>query len=112
MAVRLAVLCAFLLINSLLFYKAVWGTGGLLDHRDLVRQQQAAEEECRRLDAENRALSRDIRLLQTDPRFVEKMVRDRLHYLRGNEILYLFDGSPKTQSSGGEAHERKDQLVP
>ena len=36
-------------------------------------------------------LSREIRLLQTDDSYVEKMIRQRLNYVRKNEILYLFD---------------------
>ena len=50
----------------------------------------------------NLSLSREIRLLQTDQKYVEKMIRQRLHYLRDNEILYLFDAAPK---SGASSHD-------
>ena len=42
---------------------------------------------------ERAALSREIRLLKTDPAYVEKVIRQRLNYVRKNEILYLFDKS-------------------
>ena len=61
-----------------------------------IQRQDAA------LDAENLSLSREIRLLQTDQKYVEKMIRQRLHYLRDNEILYLFDAAPK---SGASSHD-------
>lgn len=105
MGVRLLILCAFLVLNSLLLYKAVWGTNGLLDHRELKQQQEAAEAECRNLDLANMALSREIRLLQTSDAYMEKMIRERLHYLRSNEILYLFNYE---QSDLRETHERKN----
>ncbi len=94
MGARLLVLCLLVLVNCLLVYKAVWGANGLLDHAELRARQTAAEEECLRLDQTNRTLSREIRLLQTDSAYMEKMVRERLHYLHDNEILYLFDKGP------------------
>ena len=99
MGVRLCVLCLLILLNCMLCYKAVWGENGLIDHGALKEQQLAAEEECKKLDEANRTLSREIRLLQTDDSFMVKMVRERLHYLRDNEILYLFDDADT--ASGG-----------
>lgn len=99
MGVRLFVLCLLILVNATLCYKAVWGENGLINHGRLKEQQFAAEEECRQLDDANRALSREIRLLQTDNVYVERMIRERLHYLRDNEILYLFDDTDT--ASGG-----------
>ena len=95
MGVRLCVLCLLILL------KAVWGENGLIDHGALKEQQLAAEEECRKLDDANRTLSREIRLLQTDDSYMEKMIRERLHYLRDNEILYLFDDAD-TASGGAQ----------
>ena len=91
MGARLCVLCLLILVNSILLYKAVWGENGLINHATFNQQQRAADAECISLDDENLALSREIRMLQTDNAYVEKMIRERLHYLRDNEILYLFD---------------------
>ncbi len=90
MGKRLAILCSLVFLNCFLAYKAVWGTSGLIAHGELKAEQHAAEEQCRQLDEANRLLSREIRLLQTDKAYMEKMIRERLHYLRENEILYLF----------------------
>ena len=95
MGVRLCVLCLLILLNCMLCYKAVWGENGLIDHGALKEQQLAAEEECRKLDEANRTL------LQTDDSYMEKMIRERLHYLRDNEILYLFDDAD-TASGGAQ----------
>lgn len=90
MGARLVLFCLFLCLNSVLFYKAVWGDSGLLAHREFKARQTAAEEECRKVDVMNMELSREIRLLQTDDAYIERMIRERLHYLRDNEVLYLF----------------------
>ncbi len=100
MGVRVLLLCVFFALNCLLGYKAVWGGAGLLEYRELQRQQREAEAECARLDNENKALSREIRLLQSDHAYIEKMVRERLHYLHDNEILYLF-GDTSDPTAGG-----------
>lgn len=81
-----------------LFGKMVWGPGGIVEYRDLKRQYTALQNEIAELDAKNMALSRDIRLLQTDNKYVEKMVRQKLRYLRDNEIVYLF---PAAESQNG-----------
>lgn len=100
MGARLCVLCLLVLVNCVLLYKAVWGENGLINHGLFKQQQYAAEAECKRLDDANRALSREIRLLQTDTAYMEKMIRERLHYLRDNEILYLF--TETEHAAGGE----------
>ena len=48
-------------------------------------------EELAALNEQRASLSREIRLLKTDPDYVEKVIRQRLNYVRKNEILYLFD---------------------
>ena len=75
---------------------------GLVDYSDLRSEYAEIQRQDAALDAENLSLSREIRLLQTDQKYVEKMIRQRLHYLRDNEILYLFDAAPK---SGASSHD-------
>lgn len=43
------------------------------------------------LGVENQRLSRKIRLLQSDVRYQELVVRRELHMIRDNEIIFLFD---------------------
>lgn len=78
------------ILNIVLFSKMIWGPTGIMEYRALKQQHGNLKTEIARLDAENMILSRDIRLMQSDPLYVEKMVRQRLHYLRDNEIVYLF----------------------
>ena len=34
-------------------------------------------------------------MLKADPAYVEKVIRNRLNYVKKNEILYIFDKSSK-----------------
>ncbi|MBB5143884.1 FtsB family cell division protein [Desulfovibrio intestinalis] len=83
------------LVSVVLFSRMVWGPTGLLEYRELKKQYSDLEKQIADLDAENMALSREIRLLQSDNQYVEKVIRQRLHYVRDNEVLYLFDASVK-----------------
>ena len=60
------------------------------------------------LDEKRAALSREIRLLKTDPAYVEKVIRQRLNYVRKNEILYLFDKSREDSWSGADSDGKQD----
>lgn len=83
------------LVSVVLFSRMVWGPTGLIEYRELKKQYSDLEKQIAGLDAENMTLSREIRLLQSDNQYVEKVIRQRLHYVRDNEVLYLFDASVK-----------------
>lgn len=87
---RVLLLVVVGLFDLALFGKMVWGPGGIGEYRDLRNQYSSLQARISDLDAQNMALSRDIRLLQSDDKYVEKMVRQKLRYLRDNEIVYLF----------------------
>ncbi len=90
MVSRVIVLIIFIIVNTTFTYQALWGKKGLLGHEAIAARFAEAQERCARLDKENMALSREIRLLQNDRPYIEKMIRERLRFLHDNEILYLF----------------------
>lgn len=94
------ILALALLVNLTLFYRLIWGTQSLLVYKDLRDRHAELTSELERYDALNAALSQEIRLLQTDNNYVEKAVRQRLNFVRDNEILYLFNDE---QASSGAA---------
>lgn len=100
------VLAIALVVNVSLGLRLFWGTQSVSTYCELQDRQKALEKELAAQDAVNEELSREIRLLQTDMRYVEKMIRQRLNYLKENEILYLFD--KKQATSTGAGHERKN----
>lgn len=99
MLFRVLILIFLGVCNVALFGKMIWGSTGILEFRQLKKQYSELRERINTLDAENMALSRDIRLLRTDKQYMEKMIRQRLHYLRDNETVYLF--ATRAQSRTG-----------
>lgn len=104
---RAFILVVLTLVNVVLFSRMVWGPTGLVEYHRLKRQHADLEKQIVALDAENLALSREIRLLQSDNQYVEKMIRQRLHYVRENEVLYLF-GDTAQAGSGAAKNDGKN----
>jgi len=94
--------------NVVLCYRMIWGEQGLVAYQDLRVKYAQLELKVGQLDKDNRLLSHDIRLLQSDDLFVEKMIREKLYYVKENEILYLFDDKVSTQRLGEGQDERKN----
>lgn len=105
MAWRVMLISILGICDAALFAKMVWGPGGIVEYRQLKGQYVSLKERISHLDAENMALSREIRLLQTDNQYVEKMVRQKLRYLRDNEIVYLF---PAKAQNGAITNDSKN----
>ncbi len=84
-----------LALNVVLLYRLVWSDQGMVAYKTLKQQSTAMEARLKDLDTRNLALSREIRLLQADGKYVEKMIRKRLNFVKDNEILYIF---PETQA--------------
>lgn len=99
---RVFILVALGVLNVVLFYRMVWSPQGLIAYHSLKEQHRGLENRVAELDKTNLLLSREIRLLQADDKYVEKMIRQRLHYVRDNEVLYLFTDSQTAPRLGAE----------
>ena len=108
MVTRRLVLGISVILNLLLFYNLIWGGSGAISYNALRERCTALEDRIKRINEENLALSKEIRLLQSDEKYIEKMIRNRLNFVRGNEILYIFPDETKVESSGVQLNEAKD----
>ena len=88
---KMLFLVLLVLLNAALFSRLMWGAGSIHAWYALKEKQSEVSQELTALNEQRAALSREIRLLKTDPDYVEKVIRQRLNYVRKNEILYLFD---------------------
>lgn len=104
---RVTILLVLGLFNVALFSRMIWGPTGLVEYRALKQEYAQLQARISGLDAENLALSKEIRLLQSDDRYVEKMIRQRLRYVRDNEVLYLF-GATSQPRTGAEINDGKN----
>ncbi|MBR3881390.1 MAG: septum formation initiator family protein [Mailhella sp.] len=109
LAWKVLTLGLIVLVNLALISRLVWGSGSLYTWQSLKERKAELSQELSELDAQRAALSKEIRLLKTDPAYVEKVIRQRLNYVRKNEILYLFDKNRQDSSvwneNGTEKHE-------
>ena len=105
---KLSLLVLAVLLNFALASRIVWGSHSIYTWRVLKEKQSELSEELAALDEKRAALSREIRLLKTDPAYVEKVIRQRLNYVRKNEILYLFDKSREDSWSGADSDGKQD----
>ena len=97
---KTVILALAFVVNATLAWRLAWGPQSVISFRELKAQHVALVDEITRLDAINANLTSEIRLLQSDDRYVEKIIRQRLNFVRDNEILYLFDDG---QSLSGAA---------
>jgi cell division protein FtsB len=108
---KLSLLVMAVILNIALAGRLVWGSHSLYTWKMLKEKQLELSQELASLDEQRAQLSKEIRLLKTDPAYVEKVIRQRLNYVRKNEILYLFDksrqdGSIWTDEHAGAKHEQ------
>ena len=95
-------------LNMVLLFSLVWGQQGIIEYKRLYEQCKTLEERIAGIEEQNISLSREIRLLQSDEKYVEKMIRNRLHFIRDNEIRYIFPDEPEKESSGALPNEAKN----
>lgn len=99
---KTVILITAFIVNATLAWRLVWGPQSVVSFRDLKAQYATLQDEILKYDALNAALTSEIRLLQSDDRYAEKVIRQRLNFVRDNEILYLFDDG---QTSSGAAND-------
>ncbi len=97
-----------LLINAVLVYGLVWGDQGLMAYQTMKEEHRILEARVKELDEKNLALSREIRLLQSDEKYQEKMIRKRFNFVKDNEILYIFPGAHDAAKTGAGSNEAKN----
>ena len=82
-----------IVLNLFLAYKLLGGEQGLFGYQDLKGDYERLEEKIAELDRKNLQLSEEIRLLQSDRRYIEKIIREKMHYVKENELLYMPESS-------------------
>ncbi len=97
-----------LCINLVLAYKLIWSEQGFVAYKALKEQQRSIETRIKELDEKNRSLSMEIRLLQSDEKYQEKVIRKRLNFVKDNEILYIFPGAHDAAKTGAGPDEAKN----
>ncbi|MGE4552334.1 MAG: septum formation initiator family protein [Desulfovibrionaceae bacterium] len=99
--VRRVVLAGLVLVNVVLLWGLVASDHGVFAYLDLKDRHDRLVQDTAEADRTSRVLSREIRLLTSDAAYQEKVVRERLNYVREDEVLYLFPGPSAEPGKGG-----------
>lgn len=101
MNVRYIVLGVSIFFNVFFAWKLLWGDTGVVAYRNLQREYVEQDTRIAALNAANLELSREIKLLQADSKYIEQTIRKRLNYVKDNEILYIFLDDQAAQTLEG-----------
>ncbi len=99
--------CALVTVNLVLCYSLFFSEHGLLMYMDTRERQDELQQRLTALDETSLSLSNEIRLLKEDRVYIEKTIREKLNYIRPNEVLYIFPGQDEADA-GGARHAGKD----
>lgn len=94
-------------LNAILLYSLIWGQDGAFAYKELKSECVNLEKKIQGLDETNLALSKEIKLLRTDDKYLEKMIRTKLNFVRDNEILYTFPDD-EADTAGAPSYEAKN----
>lgn len=90
MTYRHLLLGASFLLNLVLLWALVWGGQSLGLYKELKQEFEALSKRTADLSEKNLRLSREIKLLESDNKYLEQVIRKRLNYIKENEIWYIF----------------------
>ncbi|KAB1441251.1 septum formation initiator family protein [Pseudodesulfovibrio senegalensis] len=83
-------LALLILINLFLFCRLIWSGQGLFAYLELKDRHEVLQRQIEDLDARSLDLSKEIIRLKSDRAYQEKIIRDRMNFVKKDEILYLF----------------------
>ena len=83
------ILILLLALNCFLLYQFGWGENSLSRYVELQEQKTELKTRLEKIKQENLALSRQIRNLKNNTRYLKRLIRSKMNLLRSNEVIYL-----------------------
>jgi len=94
-------------VNVVLLFRLIWSDHGVIAFMNMRNRSVKLENQLRDVDAKSLELSNEIRRLKTDRAYQEMVIRDRMNYVKENEVLYIFSGRTDV-AQGAVDDEKKD----
>ncbi|HWR05121.1 MAG TPA: septum formation initiator family protein [Humidesulfovibrio sp.] len=94
-------------VNVVLLFRLIWSDHGVIAYMNMRNRSVKLENQLREVDAKSLELSNEIRRLKTDRAYQEMVIRDRMNYVKENEVLYIFSGRTDV-AQGAVDDEKKD----
>lgn len=104
---RRILLTVLVAVNLVLLFRIIWSDHGVIAYMNMQKRAAELEVQLSDVDAKCLELSNEIRRLKTDRAYQEMVIRDKMNYVKENEVLYIF--SDRTDvPQGAEDDEKKD----
>ncbi|OIO01324.1 MAG: septum formation initiator [Desulfovibrionaceae bacterium CG1_02_65_16] len=104
---RRVLLALLLLVNVVLLFRLIWSDHGVIAYMNMRHRSAKLEDQLRDVDARSLELSNEIRRLKADRAYQERVIRERMNYVKANEVLYIFSGKVDV-AQGAMDDEKKD----
>ena len=82
-------LFALCLVNIFMVFKIFDEESGIPAYKDLRLKIEGVRASIDDIDAQNRQLSSEIRVLKRDEKYVQRLIKRELCYVADNEIMYI-----------------------
>lgn len=102
---RNMVLAVLVAVNLLLLFRLLWSDQSIFAYADLKDRHDQLVRRLEKAEERNVELTREIKRLKNDEKYQEKIVRERLNFVREGEILYVF---PEPGNKGPEANDESE----
>ena len=103
---RLVLLALLLVINLFLVIRLIWSDQGVFAYLELKSRYDALQQKIDEVDSRSLDLSQEIRKLKSDKGYQEKVVRERMNFVKKDELLYIFpDEHANPRSEGVDEQE-------
>jgi len=104
---RRILLGILIFVNVILLFRLVWTEHGIFAYMNMRKRSEKLQNQLQEVDARSLELSKEIRRLKNDRGYQETVIRERLNYVKENEVLYIFSGKVDVPQ-GAEGDEKKD----
>lgn len=92
-------------VNLVLLFRLIWTDHGVIAYMGMRNRSAVLQDQLREVDARSLELSNEIRRLKMDRPYQEMVIRDRMNYVKANEVLYIF--SDRTDVAQGAVDDEK-----
>jgi len=101
MHARILLVGFLLLINLFLMFRLIWSDQGVFAYMELKSRYETLQSKIDSVDVESLDLSQEIRRLKADKSYQEKIVRERMNFVKKDEVLYIFPDETAKPSGEG-----------
>ena len=102
---RVILVALLLFINLFLLFRLIWSDQGVFTYLELKNRYEALQNRIDDVEGRSLNLSQEIRRLKADKAYQEKVIRERMNFVKKDEILYIFPDETTDGKEGADEQE-------